>query len=210
LVLILITDTSQDEEDDDFEHLSDSDEEDEAAEMSDNILPAAIQMTTTTSNNSPLSPHTGTARRSSTTGDNPQLSNEEIPPNPTEGGMSQEPEGMITETHEGDTSGAGIGDVTIEEEMPDEVRAKKDYPVVMRTPSEGQVMGPKKTKVVIRDAAWSTWWAVLYWVGRVHTAHDNTSHLIRAKPHPALYRYNLLRPSFILIYHLLLVPLSLP
>nr|XP_018265738.1 uncharacterized protein I303_02110 [Kwoniella dejecticola CBS 10117]OBR87896.1 hypothetical protein I303_02110 [Kwoniella dejecticola CBS 10117] len=29
----------------------------------------------------------------------------------------------------------------------------------------GKVLpGPKKTRVVIRDAAWSTWWAVLYWI----------------------------------------------
>lgn len=27
------------------------------------------------------------------------------------------------------------------------------------------VIGPKKTRVVIKDAAWSTWWAILYWVG---------------------------------------------
>lgn len=29
---------------------------------------------------------------------------------------------------------------------------------------EGVAAGPKKTKVVVRDAAWSTWWAVLFWV----------------------------------------------
>lgn len=29
---------------------------------------------------------------------------------------------------------------------------------------EGAAAGPKKTKVVVRDAAWSTWWAVLFWV----------------------------------------------
>lgn len=29
---------------------------------------------------------------------------------------------------------------------------------------EGVAAGPKKMKVVIRDAAWSTWWAVLFWV----------------------------------------------
>jgi hypothetical protein len=27
--------------------------------------------------------------------------------------------------------------------------------------------GPKKTRVMVRDAAWSTWWAVLYWVSGV-------------------------------------------
>lgn len=27
-----------------------------------------------------------------------------------------------------------------------------------------EVLGPKKTRVVIRDAAWCTWWALLYWV----------------------------------------------
>lgn len=34
------------------------------------------------------------------------------------------------------------------------------------------VVGPKKTRVTIKDAAWSTWWAVLYWVSCV-TAVDS-------------------------------------
>lgn len=34
----------------------------------------------------------------------------------------------------------------------------------LRDRDEGAVVGPKKTRVVIKDAAWSTWWAVLYWV----------------------------------------------
>jgi hypothetical protein len=33
-----------------------------------------------------------------------------------------------------------------------------------RNEAEGAVLGPKKTRVVIKDAAWSTWWAILYWV----------------------------------------------
>lgn len=28
----------------------------------------------------------------------------------------------------------------------------------------GATVGPRKTRVIVRDAAWSTWWAVLYWV----------------------------------------------
>lgn len=34
----------------------------------------------------------------------------------------------------------------------------------MRERDEAAVIGPKKTRVVIKDAAWSTWWAILYWV----------------------------------------------
>ena len=30
---------------------------------------------------------------------------------------------------------------------------------------DGTAAGPKKMKVVVKDAAWSTWWAVLYWAG---------------------------------------------
>jgi hypothetical protein len=36
-----------------------------------------------------------------------------------------------------------------------------DRPVMTR---EGEAAGPRKTKVVIKDAAWSTWWAVLFYV----------------------------------------------
>lgn len=30
--------------------------------------------------------------------------------------------------------------------------------------NDGRPVGPRKTRVVIRDAAWSTWWAILYWI----------------------------------------------
>ena len=33
--------------------------------------------------------------------------------------------------------------------------------------NSGPALGPKKTKVVLKDAAWSTWWALLYWVSSV-------------------------------------------
>ena len=33
-----------------------------------------------------------------------------------------------------------------------------------RGKGKGRSIGPSKTKVVIKDAAWSTWWALLYWV----------------------------------------------
>jgi hypothetical protein len=41
--------------------------------------------------------------------------------------------------------------------------------------------GPKKTRVMVRDAAWSTWWAVLYWVSGV-----SFSTLIQDLSHVAL------------------------
>lgn len=34
----------------------------------------------------------------------------------------------------------------------------------LRERDEAAVIGPKKTRVVVKDAAWSTWWAILYWV----------------------------------------------
>ncbi|CAK9783435.1 hypothetical protein CC85DRAFT_282171 [Cutaneotrichosporon oleaginosum] len=33
-----------------------------------------------------------------------------------------------------------------------------------RVREDAAAMGPRKTRVVVRDAAWSTWWAVLYWL----------------------------------------------
>jgi hypothetical protein len=43
---------------------------------------------------------------------------------------------------------------------------KKDALITPSTPGRHMqdTRGPKKTRVVIKDAAWSTWWAVLYWV----------------------------------------------
>jgi hypothetical protein len=44
---------------------------------------------------------------------------------------------------------------------------KKDTLTQPNTPARHlqDTRGPRKTKVMVKDAAWSTWWAVLYWVG---------------------------------------------
>lgn len=42
----------------------------------------------------------------------------------------------------------------------------------LRERDEAAVIGPKKTRVVVKDAAWSTWWAILYWVS--YLAYENS------------------------------------
>lgn len=85
--------------------------------------------------------------------------------------------------------GAGAADITLESEdgikevLPKRGSAKSPAlpssasSAQAQASSRGEVLGPKKTKVIVRDAAWSTWWAVLYWVsvmlliGRLCVAH---------------------------------------
>ena len=74
-------------------------------------------------------------------------------------------------------SGEGGAETAMEEEVPivpDEVQAKRETPMTSgTTPTPGgqlgmgTILGPRKTKITIRDAAWSTWWATLYWVSEV-------------------------------------------
>lgn len=64
---------------------------------------------------------------------------------------------------------------------------------------EGAHAGPKKTKVVVRDAAWSTWWAVLFYVSlpdHVHRPFALSAHLT----HSALHRQYLLCPPHLNVH----------
>ena len=161
----------QNEDDDDLDMLSDSDVEDEAVEASSSSV-HNLHLTTTTSNTSdhlvppprPTSP--------------PATSNEQ----------DTEPIGPNTQVMtSADVTGIS-GEGTADEPMDDvdEAKAKRDEEASKEgeveqskakrivgmssgtTPQPGGqlgvVMGPRKTKIMVRDAAWSTWWAVLYWV----------------------------------------------
>ncbi len=85
--------------------------------------------------------------------------------------------------------GEGHADEAMEEDEPaEEVQRKRSEMTPARQPSE-TVMGPKKTRVLVRDSAWSTWWAVLYWV--------STFLLSESLAHgTAIHRYYLFRSPF--------------
>lgn len=65
--------------------------------------------------------------------------------------------------------GEGHADDAMEDDGEDTPPTKRSASGTAVTPpvrhtEGGPVTGPKKVKVVINDAAWSTWWALLYWV----------------------------------------------
>jgi len=86
-------------------------------------------------------------------------------------GDSEEP--PARSSIERDDGADGITGEEHGEDSPEEPDAstptnKREATAPMATPpirQEGdQPPGPKKMKIVIRDAAWSTWWSLLYWV----------------------------------------------
>jgi hypothetical protein len=135
----------QEEDEEEFDALSDSDVEDEASDSSSSTQP--LSLARAPSRSSTLAP-----RRSSTSRDGSPIPNED--------------EGeSVAESNDEATSTPGEVQAEEQSEFPVEaVHAKKD--TVPSTPGRHprEVGGPKKTRVMIRDAAWSTWWAVLYWV----------------------------------------------
>ena len=138
----------QEEDEEEFDVLSDSDVEDEASDQSGSTQP--ISLARAPSRSSTLAP-----RRSSTSRDGSPIPNEEE-------GQS------VAESNDEATSTPGEVHAEEQSEFPVEtVHAKKD--TVPTTPGRHprEVGGPKKTRVMIRDAAWSTWWAVLYWVSNL-------------------------------------------
>ena len=132
--------------------LSDSDVEEEAAEFSSAPVNTSLHLTTTTSRASETM-----SRRLSASADIP-------PPTPEHEMRTEGEEDAIME----DTAAGGEGhaDETIDEESSEEEVRVKRVEVVPGRPSSGSIAGPRKTRVMVRDAAWSTWWAVLYWVCR--------------------------------------------
>ena len=119
--------------------------EDEASDSSSSTQP--LSLARAPSRSSTLAP-----RRSSTSRDGSPIPNED--------------EGeSVAESNDEATSTPGEVQAEEQSEFPVEpVAPKKD--TVPSTPGRHprEVGGPKKTRVMIRDAAWSTWWAVLYWV----------------------------------------------
>lgn len=99
----------------------------------------------------------------------PPSPRESTPPGDTDQAGGQSTVGEM-EVEEGATAQGATGhaDASVEEERVPEPPSKREVPSVVpaaaRPSTSGPVLGPKKSKVMIRDAAWSTWWAVLYWV----------------------------------------------
>jgi hypothetical protein len=152
--------------------LSDSDIEDEVADVAGLPALANLHLTSTIS-------RTSSHRRGSVSSETRPL-------------VRDEPE----QHQEGDESGDGMGTAGGEgneeeamEEQVSESPPKREVNTVAR-PTEGTSVGPKKTRVMVRDAAWSTWWAVLYWVSR---------HYIATAHHPVVHRYHLFRSSIFII-----------
>ncbi|WVQ97835.1 hypothetical protein IAU59_004950 [Kwoniella sp. CBS 9459] len=174
----------EDESDEDIDMLSDSDMDDEEtptpSTSSGSSVSPDLHLTTTTSRAS-------SARRASTSADRP--SNEHV----RAGGSTRDQHGEATRpASEHATAGdendnaPAVGNISIEhghandddddaeegagESKEKEVQSKK--PIGSASGSDKQAppkmardtIGPKKTRVVVRDAAWSTWWAVLYWI----------------------------------------------
>lgn len=145
----------QENYDDELDILSDSDMGDENGIFEDEEVPRSpeLGLTTTTSRASstpPLNPHRHMASSDFTgkqqAGDD-DGKEATIPGglgNPVE--ISRQP----VDNQEGKIDEEGM----INKEVRDGVGTGK----------KKEVLGPKKTRVVIRDAAWCTWWALLYWV----------------------------------------------
>ena len=144
----------QDEVDEELDMLSDSDVEDETNDFTP--PPQSLHLTTTTSRASdlnvvrPPSPPASTPHREDEAGD----------------GESDE---VVVE--DSPTGGEAHADQTTEEDGPEHVPRKPTpvAPPIIRQES-GPLLGPKKTRVAVKDAAWSTWWAVLYWVSQTYLA----------------------------------------
>ena len=149
-------------DDDDFcDMLSDSDVEDEAIESSSS---SSLHLATTTSHQSDSLANPQESSPPAVSSNEQEM---ELQPEEEDEVEMGEPSGATV-------SGEGHAETAMEEEpiVPDEVIQAKRDPTVSSgtTPTPGgtlgmgPIAGPRKTKVMIRDAAWSTWWAVLYWV----------------------------------------------
>lgn len=161
----------QAEPEDEIDTLSDSDMEDEADLGADT---ASLRLTTTTSRSSSLR-----HQPASTTGDAAPspLAHTALHAHGDGAGGEDEHDGEFHDASaagpagEGVGVGAGAADVGVGMGMEEETRTGEVASKVPPTPGRhtngrGPVGGPKKTGVVVRDAAWSTWWAILYWVRR--------------------------------------------
>ncbi|WVQ76809.1 hypothetical protein IAR50_006483 [Cryptococcus sp. DSM 104548] len=141
--------------DDDLDMLSDSDMGDERGpydndELMDEEASFAHLQTTTASQRSASPPHSTLNQSTSSDVANRQEENEEVRDTlaTIPGGLDEPLKDQKMEQHE-----------MQEEEHKEENQKVKSKPL-----PEADLMGPKKARVVIRDAAWTTWWALLYWL----------------------------------------------
>lgn len=150
------------DEDDDYNNdeldiLSDSDMGDENGIFEDEEAPVSPELgglTTTTSRASstpPLNQHRHIAS-SDFTG-KPEAGDDAGEKATIPGGLGN-PVGIGSRQPEGNREGKVDEEGTINKEVRDEGGTAK----------KKEVLGPKKTRVVIRDSAWCTWWALLYWI----------------------------------------------
>ncbi|ORY26879.1 hypothetical protein BCR39DRAFT_539919 [Naematelia encephala] len=142
-----------DDSDEEMDVLSDSDVEDEVEQPLSASSHLGPHLTTTTSRASSTLP----PRRRSMSAD---IQHAAVP---------DEERGMDEDLALEDTAvgGEGHADESMEDDgIAAEVQTNTKREITPgRTLSEqGVVMGPKKTRVVVRDAAWSTWWAILYYL----------------------------------------------
>ncbi|GMK56447.1 hypothetical protein CspeluHIS016_0302870 [Cutaneotrichosporon spelunceum] len=153
-----------DGDDDGLDPLSDSDGEDEAVDLV-------------------KGPHSGIPRVSGHPYDDQNVSNGANTPPGRDGNRTflrneqDNDDGADEGSHDGaETSASGQSSQHSEsdDEEPDGSGAGRDQAVaaasVLQTSRKrareesGVVAGPRKTRVIVRDSAWSTWWAVLYWL----------------------------------------------
>lgn len=154
------TDTQDAEDDDILDLLADSDIEDEgdtSIRASGNA--GARPATTSFASASPRAPSPPASAPHSNDGDHEEEHRQRSSMERDDGGA-----GLTGEEHAAGSE---------EEEDEDTPNTKKGMtasivatPPIRQTES-GQQMGPKKTRIVIRDAAWSTWWSLLYWVSSI-------------------------------------------
>jgi hypothetical protein len=149
---------SGDDGDNDFT-LSDSDIEDEEAEPPNPNK--SIPLAKVVSRSSTLAPR----RRSTSRNHSPEQSEDE--------------DGSVAGSNDEATSAPGElhaeGQIEDPEAEEAEANAATAAPAKKETPNtpgtSGRhfdfATGPKKIRVMVKDAAWSTWWAVLYWVSHI-------------------------------------------
>ena len=137
--------------DDDLDLLSDSDVEDEAADL------AGTPFHPNTSRSSLLPQSQPQQRRPSTSGDGQPSSTDE------HRDSEDNAEDAVANSS---LSAEGHADEPIDEDQ--SPISPHTRGAITRSSQSGisseAVPGPKKTRVMVRDAAWSTWWNILYWL----------------------------------------------
>lgn len=169
--------TLSDENDDDgMEPLSDSDGEDEATDLLSGPFSGSPQPS---SPPRPAGTHTppgsdGVRSVRGRNGDRDDGNGDEESHDGAETSASGNSSNHSASDEETDGSGEGR-DKTIAAAAPLPVSRKR------ARDDGGVVAGPRKTRVVVRDSAWSTWWAVLYWASLLSSLHILTTALHRRR-----------------------------